>query len=66
MVFVKSNKKGEPLTCKFCRAPVWFCTDDQRWHDVGGETPHVDNCEAKKAHCRGVALDNAEARRRNR
>ena len=62
-VFRKSNKDGQPKTCKFCRQHVWWHVVERRWYDVGGETLHVDNCERRKKHYHNEAMNAAESQR---
>lgn len=64
--FKKTKADGSPILCKFCKKPTWYDQVHNRVYDVGGETLHVDNCPARRAHYRNTALDNAEAKRKDR
>ena len=61
--FATHNGNGTPKTCKFCRKPVWWHKDENRWYDPGGEKYHVDSCPRRKKHFHDRAMDAAETRR---
>lgn len=64
--FKKTNADGSIKTCKFCGEVVWWDWVESRWYNTDGETRHVNTCDKSKQHYHNCAMDNAEARRRNR
>jgi hypothetical protein len=59
----QTNSKGEPLTCKFCHAQVWFDDIDRRYYNIGGTELHVESCERRKQFYKSQAAESAESRR---
>ncbi len=54
------------INCKFCRQKVWYNKITSRVCEVGTDTLHVENCPRRRAHYKGFAAENAEARRQSK
>lgn len=38
------RRSGEPKTCKFCHAHIWWNVVEHKWYNPGGEVQHIDTC----------------------
>ncbi len=55
-MLIRKRKDGTPILCKFCKKPVVFDDLASRILEEDG-TPHVDNCEARRAHYSGRGFE---------
>lgn len=35
----EQNHDGDRLLCNDCRAPIFYCTNDENWHHAGADVP---------------------------
>ena len=53
----------KPTKCKFCKKDVIFHQGTGRIVEADGLTPHVDNCDRRKAHYKNERYIAAQSKR---